>query len=97
MNWLQFFKRFLINLLVSMAVGVILLGLGGLLLAGKTGLINGLGWGALVGALAGLSIGVLFALQPGYWEDVAGRFAGWWVKHEEPEEGEDPEREVDRK
>ena len=97
MNWPQFFKRFLNNFLLSVAAGVILLGLGGLLLAGTTGLINGLGWGALVGALAGLTIGTLFALQPAYWEDVAGRFSGWWVKHKEAEPDADPEREVDKK
>jgi hypothetical protein len=50
----------------------------------------------LFGAMSGLSIGVLLALQPSYWEDFAGRFAGWWVKHKEPVEDEDPERKVDK-
>ena len=97
MNWLKFLKRFIINLVMAIVISVVLLGLGGLLLAGKQGLINGAYWGLLFGAMSGLSIGVLFALQPSYWEDFAGRFAGWWVKHKEPAEDEDPERELGKK
>ena len=96
MNWLKFIKRFLINLVMAIVVSVVLLGLGGLATGWQTGLINGAGWGLLFGAMGGLSIGVLFALQPCYWEDFAGRFAGWWVKHKEPAEDEDPERELEK-
>jgi hypothetical protein len=97
MNWRKFLKRFIINLVMAIVISVVLLGLGGLLLAGKQGMVNGAYWGLLFGAMSGLSIGVLFALQPSYWEDFAGRFAGWWVKHKEPAEDEDPERETDKK
>jgi len=97
MDWGKFIKRFIINLLVAMLVGTLVVGVIGLLLAGKQGLINGAYWGLLFGAMSGLSIGVLFALQPSYWEDFAGRFAGWWVKHKEPAEDEDPERELGKK
>ena len=38
-----------------------------------------------------------YTSQPAYWEDVAGRFSGWWVKHKEAEPDADPEREVDKK
>ena len=97
MNWLQFLKRLLINLLLSVLTATLVLGLGGFLLAGREGLINGASWGVLLGTLTGLSMGVFLALQPGYWEDFAGRMAGWWVKHEEPAEAPDPERERDTK
>lgn len=97
MNWLQFLKRLLINVLLSVLTATLVLGLGGFLLAGREGLINGASWGVLLGTLTGLSMGVLLALQPGYWEDFAGRMAGWWVKHEEPDENPDPERERDQK
>jgi len=96
MNWLQFIKHFLVNLLISMAASVLILGLGGWLLAGKTGLVNGVGWGLLFGTMGGLTIGTLFSLQPSYWEDFAGRFAGWWVKHKEPAEDGDPERDLEK-
>jgi hypothetical protein len=97
MNWLQFLKRFVVNLVVAGLIGTLLVGLIGFLLAGKQGLINGAGWGLLFGILSGLSVGLLLALQPGYWEDFAGRLAGWWVKHKEPDAEEDPERELGKK
>ena len=43
---------------MAIVISVVLLGLGGLLLAGKQGLINGAYWGLLFGAMSGLSIGV---------------------------------------
>lgn len=82
MNWLNFFKRFLLNFVVAVVVSTLLFGLFGLVAAGKEGMLNAGGWGLILGVMAGLSGGALFALNANYWGEYAGRFGSNWLKKE---------------
>lgn len=80
MKWIPFLLRFFTFLALSIAVSTLLLGGIGLAVAGKEGMLNGAGWGLLLGVLVGVNFGLLLALSPKRWGDFAARGIGWWIK-----------------
>jgi hypothetical protein len=80
MNWKGFFKAILRIATISIALGVVILGLIGFLLAGRQGLINGMIWGLVLGLVS-----VPFSLMtfgPKYWGGYAKRYGEWYVNKE---------------
>ncbi|MEN8173870.1 MAG: hypothetical protein ABFS03_13445, partial [Chloroflexota bacterium] len=72
MDWKKFFIVFLRNLILSIGLAIIILGVFGYLVAGKEGLVNGATWGLILGLVGGFSSGLM--VLPKYWGDYAGRY-----------------------
>lgn len=80
MNWARFFKAtlrivFLVLLALTAVFGAI-----GFLVNGVEGLVNGAGWGVVLGAVSVPFISFIILYQ--YWGDIAGSYGEQWIKRE---------------
>jgi hypothetical protein len=74
MDWKIFLIKFLRNLVFGTALGGVILGIIGFLLAGKAGFINMAIWGLALGLLGSLSTGLAMLVNVHYWTGYAERF-----------------------
>ena len=82
MNWIQFLKRFVINILVAVIASTMFFGGIGLLLAGTPGMLNLGNLGLLLGLIGGVTFGAAFYLKSKDWVGLTGGYATWWLKRE---------------
>ena len=82
MNWIQFLKRFVINILVAVIASTVFFGGIGLLLAGTPGMLNLGNLGLLLGLIGGVTFGAVFCLKSKDWGGLTGGYATWWLKRE---------------
>jgi len=80
MDWKKFFALFFRNTLLAVGATSLLLGLLGLILAGKEGLLGGLYWGLILGTIA-IPFVAYIALAKAY-EGFGGVLGGWIVKNQ---------------
>ena len=89
MNWGEFFKTFLRNLLATLVIAGGVLGVVGYWMGGTEGLVNGFSWGVILTLFsAPFSAFVLISRQ--YWGDYAGRYSAWKFKKDSEGEPDDP-------
>ncbi len=88
MNWKEFFKLLVRNVLGAMLVVGAVLGVFGFLVAGKVGLVNGLSWGLVLGFLSVPF--TTFIIFQKFWGDYSGRFGSAWFKDQAM--GDDPDK-----
>lgn len=72
MDWKKYIIIFLISAIGMPLAAAVVLGLFAFLVAGKEGLMNGVIWGLVLGAMAIPYAGLL--IIPKYWGEFAGRF-----------------------
>src|SRR4030095_7273356 len=87
MNWLNFFKVFLRNLLLFTVLSTLGLGGIGYLLAGKEGFLNLATWGFALGLLGSFSSGFAMLMSANFWSGYSTRYGQDWFKKQS--EGED--------
>lgn len=66
--------KFLLVLIGGTALGGLVLGIFGFLLAGKEGFLNMVSWGLAIGFLGGISNGLAMLIGVHYWTGYAHRF-----------------------
>ena len=71
MDWKKFFKLYLRNMIITIALAVIALGVLGYILTGKEGLANGATIGFILGMVSISFSGMM--MLPKYWGDYAAR------------------------
>jgi len=67
MNWKTFLLKFLRNVVISVVLCVVVLGLFGYLLSGTVGLVNMMYWGLAFGLLGGFSWGIGMIFEAKFW------------------------------
>jgi hypothetical protein len=72
--------KFLLVLIGGTALGGLVLGVFGFLLAGKEGFVNMLYWGLALGFLGGISEGFAMLIGVHYWTGYVERFGKSWFK-----------------
>jgi hypothetical protein len=80
MDWKHFFIVFVRNVIITLGLSSLSLGMFGLLLAGWEGFVNMAIWGLVLGLMAVPM--TAWMIQGKYWSDFAGRYSQWWVKKE---------------
>ena len=93
MNWKTFFIKFFRNVVISVVLSVVILGLLGYLLGGTVGLVNMAYWGLALGLLGGFSIGIGMIFQAKFWGGE-GNYKifpewNWFIKKSDDEDKPD--------
>ena len=80
MDWKKFLLLFLRNMIIGTALGGLVLGGIGFLLAGREGFVNMATWGLLLGFLGSISTGFAMLVSANYWTGYARRYGKSWFK-----------------
>jgi len=87
MDWKRFIILFLRNVVIGTALGGLLLGVIGFLLAGRDGFVNLAIWGLALGLVGSFSGGFAMLLNAHIWTGYSERIGRWVYKKQS--EGED--------